>query len=238
MSRRTVLVIEDELDIRELVRVILERAGMDVIEATTGSDGLRAFYERKPHLVILDIGLPDFDGWHVLERIRELSDVCVLMLTARATEMEKVRGLRGGADDYLTKPFGRQELVARIEALLRRGGGQRLEAERHDDGLIEIDFDQRHATALKKELGLTPTEFKLLGAFVRHPNQVLTHDQLLEMVWGDAVVGSPNQVKLYVGYLRRKLRKAAGVNPIETLRGFGYRYNPAAREEPSPGPSG
>jgi DNA-binding response OmpR family regulator len=233
-----VLVIEDELDIRELVRVILERAGMDVIEATTGVDGLRAFYERKPHLVILDIGLPDLDGWQILERVRELSDVCVLMLTARATETEKVRGLRAGADDYLTKPFGRQELVARVEALLRRSGGERLEAERHDDGLIEIDFDQRHATALRKELGLTPTEFKLLGAFVRHPNQVLAHDQLLEMVWGDTVVGSPNQVKLYVGYLRRKLRKAAGVNPIETLRGFGYRYNPAAREEPSPDSSG
>lgn len=238
MSRRTVLVIEDELDIRELLRVILERAGMDVIEATTGADGLRAFYERKPHLVILDIGLPDLDGWQVLERIRELSDVCVLMLTARATEMEKVRGLRGGADDYLTKPFGRQELVARVEALLRRGGGHRLEAELHDDGLIEIDFDQRRATVLRKELSLTPTEFKLLGAFVRHPNQVLSHDQLLEMVWGDTVAGSPNQVKLYVGYLRRKLRDAAGLNPIETLRGFGYRYNSAAPEEPSPDPSG
>jgi DNA-binding response OmpR family regulator len=237
MSRRTVLIIEDELDIRELLRVILERAGMDIVEATTGADGLRAFYERKPHLVILDVGLPDLDGWQVLERIRELSDVYVLMLTARATEMEKVRGLRSGADDYLTKPFGRQELVARVEALLRRGGGHRLEGERHGDGLIEIDFDQRRATVLRKELGLTPTEFRLLGAFVRHPNQVLSHDQLLEMVWGDTV-GSPNQVKLYVGYLRRKLRSTAGVTPIETLRGFGYRYSPAVPGELSPARSG
>ena len=154
MSRRIVLVIEDELDIRELLRVILERAGMDVAEATTGAEGLRAFYERKPHLVILDVGLPDLDGWEVLERIRELSDVCVLMLTARATEMEKVRGLRAGADDYLTKPFGRQELVARVEVLLRRGAGERLEAERQDDGLVEIDFEQRRVTVQRKELSL------------------------------------------------------------------------------------
>lgn len=230
--------IEDELDIRDLLRVILERAGLEVAEATTGTDGLRVFYERKPHLVILDVGLPDLDGWQVLERIRELSDVSVLMLTARATEMEKVRGLRGGADDYLTKPFGRQELVARVEALLRRGGGERLEAERQDDGLIEIDFEQRRVIVQRQEMSLTPTEFKLLGAFVRHPNQVLSHDQLLEMVWGDIVAGSPNQVKLYVGYLRRKLRDAADVNPIETLRGYGYRYNPAAEGEPAPDPSG
>ncbi len=228
MSCKTVLVVEDELDIRELLRVIIERAGMDVIEATTGADGLRAFFQRRPDLVILDIGLPDFDGWQLLERIRELSDVGILMLTACATEMEKVRGLRGGADDYLTKPFGRQELLARVEALLRRGGRNGQDAERYDDGLIEIDFRQRRAMVLKRELSLTPTEFKLLGTLVRHPSQVLDHDQLLEMVWRDTLDGSRNRVKLYVGYLRRKLRGAAGVDPIETVRGFGYRYNPAA----------
>lgn len=228
MSGSLVLVVEDELDIRELVRVILERAGMEVIEATNGTDGLRNFYEHRPNLVVLDVGLPDMDGWQLLERIRELSDVGVLMLTACATEMEKVRGLRGGADDYLTKPFGRQELVARIEALLRRTGGGRFDAERYDDGLIEIDFKQRRAAVLSRELDLTPTEFRLLGAFVRNPSQVLGHDQLLEVVWCDTLDGSRNRVKLYVGYLRRKLRLAAGVNPIETVRGFGYRYEPPA----------
>jgi DNA-binding response OmpR family regulator len=228
MSRITVLIVEDESDIRMLLRVILERAGMDVVEAATGADGLRVFYECRPNLVVLDVGLPDLDGWSLLERIRELSDVGVLILTACATEMEKVRGLRGGADDYLTKPFGRQELVARIEALLRRGGSRRFEAERYDDGLIEVDFEQRRAAALGRELNLTPTEFRLLGAFVRHPGQVLGHDQLLEVVWCDTLDGSRNRVKLYVGYLRRKLRSTAGVNPIETVRGFGYRYNPAA----------
>lgn len=228
MSRSRVLVVEDELDIREMVRVILERAGIDVIEAATGRDGLRAFYDRKPELVILDVGLPDLDGWQVLERIRELSDTRVLMLTARATEMDKVRGLRGGADDYMTKPFGRQEFIARVEGLLRRGGSRNAEVECYDDGTIEVDFTQRRATVRGEELSLTPTEFKLLGAFVRHPNQVLTHEQLLEMVWEDTVGGSRDQVKLYVGYLRRKLLDATDINPIETVRGFGYRYVPTA----------
>ncbi len=228
MNRSTILIVEDEPDVRKLVRVIVERAGMDVVEAATGTDGLRVFYEHRPSLVILDVGLPDLDGWQLLERIRELSDVGVLMLTACATEMEKVRGLRGGADDYLTKPFGRQELVARIEALLRRGGGRRFEAERYDDGLVEVDFRQRRATVRGTELNLTPTEFRLLGAFVHNPSQVLGHDQLLETVWSDTLDGSRNRVKLYVGYLRRKLRTATGADPIETVRGFGYRYNPSA----------
>jgi DNA-binding response OmpR family regulator len=228
VNRSTILIVEDESDIRKLVRVIVERAGMDVVEAATGADGLHVFYEHRPNLVILDVGLPDLDGWQLLERIRELSDVGVLMLTACATEMEKVRGLRGGADDYLTKPFGRQELVARIEALLRRGGARRFEAERYDDGLVEVDFKQRRATVRGAELNLTPTEFRLLGAFVHNPSQVLGHDQLLETVWSDTLDGSRNRVKLYVGYLRRKLRSATGTDPIETVRGFGYRYNPSA----------
>jgi DNA-binding response OmpR family regulator len=231
MRRSMVLVVEDERDIRALLRAILERAGAKtVVEASTGADGLRMLYERQPNLVILDVGLPDLDGWQLLERIRELSDVGVLMLTACATEMEKVRGLRGGADDYLTKPFGYQELVARIEALLRRAGGGRFDAERYDDGLIEVDFRQRRAAVLSRELDLTPTEFRLLGAFVRNPSQVLGHDQLLEAVWCDTLDGSRNRVKLYVGYLRRKLRLAAGVNPIETVRGFGYRYDPVTAQ--------
>lgn len=237
MHHSTVLVVEDERNVRGLLRAILERAGVRaVVEAPTGADGLRMFYERQPNLVIIDVGLPGMDGWQVLERIRELSDVGVMMLTGCATEMEKVRGLRGGADDYLTKPFGRQELVARIEALLRRrrGEGRGCEAERYDDGLIEIDFRQRRATVLKRELSLTPTEFKLLGTLVRHPSQVLDHDQLLELVWRDTLDGSRNRVKLYVGYLRRKLRGAAGVDPIETVRGFGYRYDPDAVREREP----
>jgi DNA-binding response OmpR family regulator len=226
MTSGRVLVVEDDEDVRALVRTVLERAGMNVIEAADGREGLRKFYEMKPRLVVLDVRMPELDGWEVLKRIRELSQVPVLMLTVDASELDKVRGLRQGADDYVTKPFGHQELIARIEAILRRAGETGSEGEVHSDDLLEIDFPQRRVTVLGQEVDLTPTEFKLLAVLARHPNQVLSSDQLLEMVWGDSFDRSRDQVKLYVGYLRRKLRDAAGVNPIETVRGFGYRYQP------------
>jgi DNA-binding response OmpR family regulator len=229
MKPARILIVEDDESILSVLRVLIERAGMMVIEATDGRAGLRAFYKSNPDLVILDVEMPELDGWQVLDRIRELSEVPVMMLTARADELDKVRGLREGADDYLTKPIARQELVARIEALLRRAGGGTPTAEVHADELLEIDFPQRRVAVHEHHVELTPTEFKLIAAFARHPNQVLSHDQLLEMVWGDAAGHSPQQVKLYVGYLRRKIRDAAGVEPIETVRGFGYRYSPTLR---------
>jgi DNA-binding response OmpR family regulator len=228
-----ILVVDDGAVPRALVRSVLEGAGMDVVEASDGTEGLRRFYECKPRLVVLDVTMPGLDGWEVLKRIRELSEVPVLMLTASARELEVVRGLREGADDYLTKPFGQGELIARIEALLRRSGNGSSEGEVYADELLEIDFPSRRVTVLGREVGLTPTEFKLLAILARHPNQVLSHDQLLELVWGESSQHSPNQVKLYVGYVRRKLREASDVNPIETVRGFGYRYFPG-----TPGLSG
>jgi DNA-binding response OmpR family regulator len=226
-SSRTVLVVEDDADIRMLLREILEREGFEVLEAGDGRDGLRRLYASRPDLIILDVAMPGLDGWATLERIRELSDLPVLMLTASVGEMEKVRGLRGGADEYLTKPFGRQELLARIEALLRRvGAGGAVQAEIFADELIRIDFAQRRVTADGNDVELTPTEFKLLTVFTRNPNQVLTQDQLLDLVWGSRHTRSRDQVKLYVSYLRRKLSAAAGIDPVETVRGFGYRYEP------------
>src|SRR3954449_12853690 len=147
-----VLIVEDDDDLRDLVRTVVEREGMDTIQAADGRDGLRKFYEHRPGLVILDIGLPKMNGWEVLERVRELGDVPVLILTANADELDKVRGLREGADDYVTKPFGRQELIARIEALLRRAGDSEIGEEVHSDGLLEIDFTQRRATIGDAEL--------------------------------------------------------------------------------------
>jgi DNA-binding response OmpR family regulator len=226
--KNKVLIVEDDDDLRDLVRTVLEREGMATIEAADGREGLRQFYEQRPRLVILDIGLPGMNGWQVLERLRELGDVPVLILTANADELDKVRGLREGADDYVTKPFGRQELIARIEALLRRAGDGGMRDEVHSDGLVEIDFAQRRVTIRDRDVGLTPTEFRLLAALVRHPNQVLSQDQLLEMAWGDSANRSRQQVKLYIGYLRRKLGEAADEDPIETVRGFGYKYRPGA----------
>jgi DNA-binding response OmpR family regulator len=207
---------------------LLQRAGHDVVEAPDGNDGLKRFYAEKPDLVILDAQMPGLDGWGVLERIRELSEVPVIMLTARAEELDKVRGLRAGADDYVTKPFGRQELLARVEAHLRRSRDRQEAPQQYADGFVQVDFPQRAVRAGGENVSLTPLEFRLLTAFVRHPNQVLSHDQLVELAWGGAGSAERDQVKLYVGYLRRKLGEPpGGDSPIETVRGFGYRYRPA-----------
>lgn len=227
MKGHTVLVIEDDESGRALLGTVLERAGVRPLEASDGAEGLRVLFAERPDLVILDVGLPDLDGWGVLERIRDLTDVPVIMLTARDSELDRVRGLKGGADDYVAKPFGVQELLARIEALLRRARGRPEVHERYDDGVVAVDFAGRLASAAGHPLSLTPLEFRLLCAFVRHPGQILGHEQLLELAWGGAERAARDQVKLYVGYLRKKLR-AHGLSdpPIETVRGFGYRYRP------------
>jgi DNA-binding response OmpR family regulator len=225
MSRTRILVVDDDPVMREVLRSVLERAGHEVREAGDGRAGLRDLYAAAPDLVILDVEMPELDGWATLERIRDLSDVPVLMLTARETELERVRGLHGGADDYVVKPFGHQELAARVQALLRRAGSRAEEQETYADSLVRIDYGQRAVSYAEREVALTPLEFKLLTTFVRNPNQVLSRDQLLELVWGDSLGVSPEQVKLYVGYLRHKLDPAAPEStPIETVRGFGYRY--------------
>jgi DNA-binding response OmpR family regulator len=223
--RRRVLVVDDQEDVRDLLVALLGRAGYTVETAPDGREGLRALYATTPDLVLLDVAMPELDGWKTLERIRELTDVPVVMLTARASELEKVRALKAGADDYVTKPFGRQELLARLEAILRRSADRPGRREVYSDGLLTVDFAQRAVTVEGRAVSLTPTEFRLLTAFVGHPNQVLSRDQLLELAWDDARGVSPGQVKLYVGYLRRKLGVGED-GPIETARGFGYCYRP------------
>ena len=228
MAASRILVVDDDDDIRGLLRALLDRAGHEVSEASDGRAGLRELYTGSPDLVILDVAMPGLDGWATLERIREVTDVPVLMLTARDAELERVRGLKGGADDYVVKPFGRQELVARVEALLRRPRSGGAAEDTYADARLRISFAQRSVRYDEREVVLTPLEYRLLSAFVRHPNQVLSHDQLRELAWGDSVSTSRDEVKLYVGYLRRKLAPdAPGGTPIETVRGFGYRYRPA-----------
>jgi DNA-binding response OmpR family regulator len=220
-----VLVADDDDDIRLLVGELLRRSGYAVHEVANGREALRTFHAQRPDLVILDVSMPELDGWQTLERIRELSDVPVLMLTAKAAEADRVRGLRGGADDYVVKPFARDELLARVEALLRRAAPRGDEPTVFSDAFLQVDLVQRRVTVRGEEVALTPLEYNLLAAFVRHPNQVLAHDQLLELAWGGSGDVSRDQVKLYVGYLRRKLG-ADEESPIETVRGFGYRYRP------------
>jgi DNA-binding response OmpR family regulator len=229
MQPKRVLVIDDEGDIRMLIGELLRRSGYEVIEAGDGRAGLRALHEQMPDLVILDVSMPILDGWQTLERIRDLSELPVIMLTARDGELEKVRGLKSGADDYVTKPFGRQELLARVEALLRRGSDPAV-IENYDDGLVSIEVAQRRVTVSGVEVQLTPLEFKLLSVLVRNAGQVLDQAALLEQVWGDPYAVSRDQVKLYVGYLRKKLSPDdPQAFPIETVRGFGYRYRKPAQ---------
>jgi DNA-binding response OmpR family regulator len=223
VSTATILVIEDDPDIRGLVVALIERAGMQAREASDGRAGVRAFFDERPDLVVLDIGLPELDGWQVLGRIRDLSETPVLMLTAEGEQVQKVRGLEGGADDYVTKPFGREELVARINALLRRRSRDGEAAdEALEDGTVTLDGAGRRVEVDGEEVALTPTEFRLLAFLMRNRNQVVSQLQVLEEVWGNTDA-DPHQVRLYVSYLRRKLNEA-GVDPIETVRGFGYRY--------------
>ena len=220
-----ILIVDDDAEIRLLLTELLSRAGFQVVEAADGKSALRQLFDTPPALVILDVTMPEMDGYQTLERIRDLSDVPVIMLTARTQELERVRGLSGGADDYVAKPFGRQELLARVHALLRRSGGKAEMNESYRDDFVEIDYPQRRVLVHDREVQLTPLEFKLLSVFVQHPSQVLSRDQLLELVWGDPYGVSGDQVKLYVGYLRKKLvPDSPDTAPIETVRGFGYRY--------------
>ncbi len=228
MKGNRVLLIDDDDDVRAMVRRLYERNEAEVIEASTGAEGLRALYGTRPDLVLLDITMPELDGWRVLNRIRQQTDVPVLMLTASDREMEKVRALRAGADDYVTKPFGMQELLARSEALLRRQRSTEEAPTKYVDALVSVDFEGAEARADGQPLNLTPLEFRLLTAFVRNPNQVLSQDQLLAMAWGDSGFAR-ERVKIYVGYLRAKFREAGVAEPpIDTVRGFGYRYRPPA----------
>jgi DNA-binding response OmpR family regulator len=226
-----VLVIEDDKDIALGIRTVLSRSGFDVAHSADGKEGLRAFHDARPDLVVLDIGLPSLDGWGVLERIRDLSDVPVLMLTAHGNETDKVRGLRSGADDYLTKPFGNGELAARVEALLRRPRTGQPQAEVYQDSKLLVRLDTREVIVEGDTVTLTPTEFRLLAALIRNPGRTLTPDQLLELAWNDPLGIGPERVKFCILRLRRKLGQDAGAgSAIEAVRGFGYRYVPPAAD--------
>jgi len=227
MSDR-VLVIEDDPDIALGVRTVLGRSGFEVTTAAAGREGLRVFHRERPDIVILDVGLPEMDGWMVLERIRELSEVPVLMLTSHGQESDKVRGLRGGADDYLTKPFGTAEFVARVQALLRRPHAAAAAPDVFSDGRVRVDFVTHTVLVAGAPVELTPTEFRLLAALLRHRGQVLSPVKLLELAWSDPFGIGPERVKYSVMRLRRKLgAEPGGDSPIEAVRGFGYRYRGA-----------
>jgi len=226
MGKR-VLVVDDEDRIRGIVRGYLEADGFEVVEARDGDQALGVARDWKPDLVVLDVMMPGTDGVEVLRRLRTVSEVPVILLTARSEEVDKLVGLSVGADDYVTKPFSPRELVARIKAVLRRGGGApRTEAGDRlvFDGLV-IDVDGREVERGGAPVGLSTLEFDLLVALARAPGRVLTRRQLLEKVWGFDFFGDERVVDVHIRSIRKALGDSAD-DPelIGTVRGVGYKF--------------
>ncbi len=221
-----VLVVDDEARIRAVVRGYLEREGFEIAEASDGEQAIRAQQAWDPDLVVLDVMLPGLDGVEVLRQLRTRSEVPVILLTARAEEVDKLVGLSVGADDYLTKPFSPRELVARVKAVLRRGAARSVPAQDRlvFDGLV-IDVDRREVQRAGRAVELSTLEFDLLAALARTPGRVLTRQQLLQKVWGYDFFGDERVVDVHIRSIRRELGDSADEPElIGTVRGVGYKF--------------
>ena len=220
-----ILVVDDELPIRRFLRAALESQGYRLVEATSGQEGVSEAAMRSPALVLLDLGLPDIDGFDVVRRIREWSSMPIIVLSAREQEGDKIRALDAGADDYITKPFSMGELLARMRVALRRQRGEGTD----EEGVVElgdlrIDFARRVVSQAGESIRLTPIEFRLLAALARHPGKVLTHEHLLREVWGPGHTSQHHYVRVYMAQLRHKLEPApARPRYLLTEPGVGYR---------------
>lgn len=225
MMAHKILVVDDELTLLNTVQAYLKQEGYTVQTAVNGRDALHIFHTFQPDLIVLDIMLPEIDGLEVLRQLRQESDVYVIMLTARADEMDKVVGLTVGADDYVTKPFSPRELVARIKAALRRMGGGRAVKESLVSCRIRLDVAGRLAWKDNHPLDLTPIEFDLLYVLMQHHGRALSRDQLIEKVWGFDYYGDDRVVDVHIGRLRKKIEDDPGQpDLIVTVWGSGYRF--------------
>ena len=221
-----VLVIDDEETTVQLLAILLERNGYEVIKAYRAEDGLRKAYRTHPDLVLLDIMMPDMDGWEVCRRLRELSDVPIVFLTARSEIRDVVRGLEAGADDYIIKPYDNDEVVARVRAHLRRAPKSYTAEElAFDGGNFRINFLNREVRVRGRAVYLTPKEFNLLGVLVRTAGRVLTRTELVSEAWGPEYADAVDSLKLYIHYLRQKIESdPQSPEYILTSRGVGYRF--------------
>lgn len=226
-KKQRILIVEDEADLRNTLKLNFKEQGYKVSTAADGRTGLEKARDKSPDLVILDLMLPGMDGISVVRALRQDSDVPVLMLTARSSEMDKIVGLETGADDYLTKPFSLGELLARVRALLRRAG----RVARRDvlsSGELELDLVSRRARRRDRALDLSPKEFSLLAELMRHERAVLSRDLLLTRVWGYEFVGDTRTVDVHIRWLREKIEaKPSEPQLIQTVRGIGYRFEGA-----------
>lgn len=222
MAKGKVLIVDDENDIRALIAAYLEKEGFQVVAAADGAQAMRVAREQLPDVIILDIMLPKISGLEVLSTLRRESDVYVIMLTARTEEVDKLVGLNMGADDYLTKPFSPRELVARVNAAMRRLTGSTAEDEKrvYRSAHVRLDESAHKAWLEGEPLDLTAIEFELLLTLMMHHGQVLTREQLLEHVWGTNYYGETRVIDVHIGHIRKKL----GNRFIETVWGVGYRF--------------
>jgi two-component system KDP operon response regulator KdpE len=226
MPDPVVVLIEDEPQIRRFLRATLTGQGYRLFEAATGADGLVEAASRQPDVVIVDLGLPDMDGLEVIRRLREWSKVPVIVLSARGQERDKVTALDIGADDYVSKPFGAGELLARIRVALRHTAGASHEGDAGSFavGGLRVDLLHRRVFVDEAEVHLTPIEYKLLTTLVRHAGRVVTHVQLLREVWGPAHTDQPHYVRIYMAHLRHKIEaEPARPRYLLTEPGVGYR---------------
>jgi two-component system KDP operon response regulator KdpE len=221
-AERTVLVIDDEPPIRRLLRLTLEPQGYRIYEAGNGQLGLQEAAARRPDVIVLDLGLPDMEGVAVLKRLREWSQTPVLVLSVRDREADKVAALDNGADDYLTKPFGTAELLARLRAVQRRAP-EAQEEPVFVSGDLKVDLASRAVTLKNKEVHLTATEYALLRELVRHAGKVVMHAQLLRAVWGPNAESQSQYLRVYITHLRKKLETTTSGKLIQTEPGIGYR---------------
>lgn len=221
-----ILVVDDEETTVQLIAILLERRGYEVIKSYRADEGLRKAYSSQPDLVLLDIMMPDMDGWEVCKRLREMSDVPIIFLTARGEVRDVVRGLEMGADDYIIKPYDNDELVARVRAHLRRSPRPSMSEELvFNNGSFRINFMNREVRVRNEIKHLTPKEFNLLGVLARNAGRVVTRTELVTEAWGEEYSDAIDSLKLYIHYLRQKVES----NPdkpeyIMTLRGVGYRF--------------
>ena len=223
----TILIVDDEARIRDFVRMNLEMEHYGVLEASNGIEALEQLREHLPDLIVLDVTMPEMDGFETLRHIREVSTIPVIMLTVRQTDQDKIRGLDLGADDYLGKPFNPRELLSRIRALLRRSfmATPARKTEIVVDPDLKIDFSRREVIVRGQKVVLRPTEYRLLFHLVSNAGRLLTHETLLSKVWGHEYRDEAHYLRLYITYLRQKIEKdPAHPQYILTERGIGYRF--------------
>lgn len=227
MQGKKILVIDDDVRLRKLAEYALAKAGAEIISAPDGKEGLRQFYDHRPDMVILDLMMPTMDGWETCKAIRQLSDVPIIMVTARGQDEDIIRGLELGADDYITKPFSPKVLVARARAAIRRHEKQEpaIQATTYSDDYLSINIEEHRIFAAGEPVSLTATEFRLLAYLLENAGRVMSFEHILEHVWGWDYTDDVNYIRVYIWHLRKKIeRDPKKPEYVQNVQGIGYRF--------------